>query len=81
MTTDTTRAPAPTPAERTVSELRLAWLRIQTAIRLINDHQVSALLSERTAAIETLKAAQSLIHGVGESIGREIARAALKDAS
>jgi hypothetical protein len=81
MTTDPTRAPIEPGAADCVQQLRTAWVQIQRAVQIINDHQLLVVPSERREAIEQLKAAQSLIHGVGESIGREIARAALTPAA
>jgi hypothetical protein len=78
MTTDPTRAPIEPGAADCVQQLRTAWVQMQRAVQIINDHQLLVVPSERREAIEQLKAAQSLIHGVGDAVNREAARAALE---
>jgi hypothetical protein len=81
MTADTTRAPVEPGAADAVQQLRTAWVQIQCAVQIINDHKLLAGTSEWITATEQLHAAQELIHGVGDAINREIARTALGGAS
>ena len=80
MTTDPTRAPALQAAADAVQQLRTAWLQMQRTVQIINDHALLATAAERDTCVSQIKAAQGLIHGAGEAVGREAARIALTTA-
>ena len=81
MTIDSTRAPTPLGAPDAVQQLRTAWVQLQRAVQIINDHGLFAVACEAREAVEAIKAAQSLIHGVADAVNREYARVALTPAA
>jgi hypothetical protein len=81
MTTDTTRTPLEQASEDAVQQLRGAWVQMQRCVQLVNTYSRMVPQDNWAGALEQIKAAQGLIHGVAEAINAEHARRALEDAS